>query len=76
MQTGELTPRRSPEWPQSVAHLRQHGLTAQEVDLERREAALTRIERAIALTPFPAEYFEPGRKSNAGDWWARQLASM
>ena len=50
-------------------------LAVREVEIERREAALRRIERAVALTPVPASYFAAGHNADEDDWWARQLGS-
>jgi hypothetical protein len=43
------------------------------IDFRRRAAALRRIERAVALTPVPAEYFDAGNNRDEDDWWAKQL---
>jgi hypothetical protein len=76
VQTGEWSPEPSSERRAIAANRCEFALAGRGVDLERRAAALTRIERAIALTPVPATYFDADRSSNAGDWWAKQLVSM
>jgi hypothetical protein len=43
------------------------------IDFRRRAVALRRIERAVALTPVPAEYFDAGNNRDEDDWWAKQL---
>jgi len=52
---------------------REFDLAIREAEFKRREAALKRIERAIALTPVPAEFFHPRRSSHEDDWGATQL---
>ncbi len=48
-------------------------LAVREAELQRRETALKRIERDMALTPVPAEYFDAGRNMDEDGWWAKQL---
>jgi hypothetical protein len=52
---------------------REFDLAVREIELKRREAALERIERDLALTPVPATYFEAGHNAEEDDWWAKQL---
>ena len=59
----------------AAADRRDFDLAVREVEFKRREAALKRIERDMALTPVPAEYFHPGKNSHEDDWWAKQLGS-
>jgi hypothetical protein len=54
---------------------RRFDLAVRELELERREAALAKITRAIALTPVPASYFDSGQNAQEDDWWAKQLGS-
>jgi hypothetical protein len=75
VEIGESSPRPSSERPPpSDWHV--FDLPAGEVDLERREAALARIERAMAMTPVPATYFGAGPNAGEETWWAKQLGSM
>jgi hypothetical protein len=73
--TGESSPSPFSERPLSAADGREFDLAVREVEFKRREAALKRIERAMALTPVPAEYFDPGQNRDEDDWWAKQLGS-
>ena len=59
----------------STVHRRQFDMAVREAELKRRETALRRIERDMALTPVPAEYFHPGKNSDEGGWWAKQLGN-
>jgi hypothetical protein len=61
------------ELTSSAPDLRKLDLALREVTLERREAALQRVERASALRRVPAIYFESGRSSQEEAWWAKQL---
>jgi hypothetical protein len=72
---GEPSPSPFFEPPSTAGERRERDLAAREVDVERREAALRRIQRAIALTPVPAEYFRAGQNSDEDGWWAQQLGT-
>ena len=73
MHIAEWDARPFPERRSPAANRREFDLAVREADLRRREAALTRIGRAMALTPVPAEYFDPGQNPSEDDWWAKQL---
>src|SRR4051812_30614762 len=61
----------APTW--NASELREFDLAFRETTLERREAALKRVERSIVVRRVPAVYFESGRSSQEDDWWAKQL---
>ncbi len=48
-------------------------LAVREAQFKRREEALKRAERALALPRVSAQYFEPGNNLDEDGWWSKQL---
>ena len=74
MHIGDWSPSPFSERPLTAGEQRrQFDLAVREAELKQRDAALRRIERAIALTPVPARYFDAGHNTDEDGWWAQQL---
>lgn len=74
MHIGDWSPSPFSQLPASAGdRRREFDLALREAQLERRTAALKRIERAIALTPVPQSYFDAGHNADEDGWWAKQL---
>jgi hypothetical protein len=63
----------SSEGPLTVADRREFDLAVREAEFKRREAALKRAQREVALPRVPTNYFDAGHNSDEDDWWAKQL---
>lgn len=61
------------ETPHEAAVRREFELAVRELEMQRREEALRRHERQIALPRMPASYFNPGDNRQEDDWWAKQF---